>query len=63
MKAVFVHLSGSHRGKTEVFTSHEISVGTDASNDLCFDPTLDENTSKHHAEILLSNCEYVLKDK
>ncbi|WKZ14926.1 MAG: trypsin-like peptidase domain-containing protein [Candidatus Jettenia caeni] len=63
MKAIFVHLSGSRRGNTELFASHKISIGTDTSNDLCFDPILDENTSKHHAEILLSNCDYVLKDK
>lgn len=63
MKAVFVHLSGSHRGNTELFDSKKISIGTDAFNDLRFDPAIDGNTSQYHAEILLSEYDYVLKDK
>lgn len=63
MKAVFVHLSGSHRGNTEIFASKKISIGTDALNDLRFDPVRDGNTSGYHAEILLSEYDYVLKDK
>lgn len=63
MKAVFVHLSGSHRGNTEIFDSKKISIGTDAVNDLRFDPVIDGNTSQYHAEILLGEYDYVLKDK
>ena len=63
MKAVFVHLSGSHRGNTEVFASEKISIGTGPLNDLCFDPEVDKNTSDRHAEIQLNDCEYVLCDK
>jgi S1-C subfamily serine protease len=63
LKAVFVHLSGSHRGNTELFDSKKISIGTDALNDLRFDPAIDGNTSQYHAEILLSEYDYVLKDK
>ena len=63
MKAVFVHLTGSHRGNTEVFASEKISIGTDSSNDLRFDPDIDGNTSSHHAEIQLNECDYILRDK
>lgn len=63
MKAVFVHLSGSHRGNTEVFATEKISVGTGVSNDLCFDPEIDGNTSNYHAEIQLKECDYTLRDK
>lgn len=63
MKAVFVHLSGSHQGNTEIFDAKKISIGTDALNDLRFDPAIDRNTSPYHAEILLSEYDYVLRDK
>ncbi len=63
MKAIFVHLSGSRRGNTEVFVSGKISIGTDTSNDLCFNSEMDKNTSDHHAEIQLKGCDYVLHDK
>lgn len=62
MKAVFVHLSGSHRGRTEVFASEKISIGTDATNALRFDLEIDKNTSNHHAEVQLKGCDYVLHD-
>ncbi len=63
MKAIFVHLSGSRKGKTEVFASDKISIGTDPSNLLHFDPAVDKNTSSHHADIRLVDCNYVLSDK
>lgn len=63
MKAIFVHLSGSHRGRTEVFSSGKISIGTDSSNDLQFDAEIDTGTSPQHAEIQLKDCDYVLWDK
>ncbi len=62
MKAIFVHLSGSKRGKTEVFTDSKISVGTDPSCNLSFDQPVDKSTSSFHAEINLQECDYVLKD-
>jgi S1-C subfamily serine protease len=62
MKAIFVHLSGSKRGKTESFTDSKISVGTDSSCNLNFDQSVDKNTSSFHAEINLQECDYVLKD-
>jgi len=62
LKAVFVHLSGSHRGNTEVFDTGEITIGTDFSNDLRFDPEIDRNTHDYHAVIQLRGCDYVLKD-
>ena len=62
MKAIFVHLSGSKRGKTEFFTDSKISVGTDPSCNLRFDQSIDKSTSPFHAEINLQECDYVLKD-
>ncbi|MHC4321327.1 MAG: trypsin-like peptidase domain-containing protein [Planctomycetota bacterium] len=62
MKAIFIHLSGSKRGKTEFFTDSKISVGTDPSCNLKFDQSLDKSTSSFHAEINLQECDYVLKD-
>lgn len=63
MKAIFVNLSGSNKGKTEVFTLKKISVGTDKSSDMHFNAAVDKNTSKHHAEIQIEECDYVLRDK
>ncbi len=62
MKAIFVHLSGSKRGKTEFFADSKISVGTDPSCNLNFDQSIDKSTSPFHAEINLQECDYVLKD-
>lgn len=63
MKIIFVHLSGSKRGKTEVFAGEKISIGTDSSCDLGFDPTADRYTSSHHAEIEFKDCNFTLRDK
>ena len=41
----------------------KISIGTDALNDLRFDPAIDGNTSQNHAVILHGEYDYVLKDK
>lgn len=62
MKAIFVHLSGSKRGKTESFTDQKIRIGTDPLCNLSFNKTIDKNTSSFHAEINLQECDYVLKD-
>jgi serine protease Do len=62
MKAIFVHLSGSKRGKTEFFPDSKIGIGTDSSCKLRFNPLADKNTSHLHAEINLRECDYILKD-
>ena len=62
MKAIFVHLSGSKRGKTESFKDSKISVGTDPSCNLSFNQSIDKNTASVHAEINLQECDYILKD-
>ncbi len=62
MKAIFVHLSGSKRGKTESFKDSKISIGTDSSCNLSFNQSIDKNTSSLHAEINLQECDYILKD-
>jgi len=62
MKAIFVHLSGSKRGKTESFTDSKIGIGTDSSSNLRFNLLTDKNTSPLHAEINLKDCDYILKD-
>lgn len=63
MKAIFVHLTGSRRGNTEVFASDMISIGTDDEALLHFDPEIDRNTSRYHARIQLQECDYVLEDQ
>ncbi len=62
MKAIFVHLSGSKRGKTESFKDSKISIGTDPSCELNFNQNIDKNTTSFHAEINLHECDYILKD-
>jgi len=62
MKAIFVHLSGSKRGKTESFADSKIGIGTDSSCNLRFNLLTDKNTSSLHAEINLKDCDYILKD-
>jgi len=44
-------LSGFGRGKEEVFEKSSISLGTDMSADVRFDPTWDKTVSPHHATI------------
>jgi S1-C subfamily serine protease len=63
LKAIFVHLTGSRRGNTEVFSIDTISIGTDAEASLHFDPEIDRSTSKYHAKIRLQECDYVLEDQ
>ena len=63
MKAVFVHLSGSRRGSTELLAINKITIGTNSSNVLRFNPDIDNKTSAYHAEIVLKECDYVLQDK
>ena len=62
MKAIFVHLSGSKRGKTDSFINQKISIGTDSSCNLRFEQSIDKSTSTFHAEICLEKCDYILKD-
>lgn len=62
MKAIFVHLSGSKRGKTAFFTDTQINIGTDPSCNERFEPSLDRNVSPLHAEIRFEKCTYILKD-
>ncbi len=63
MKIVFVHLSGSKRGVTEVFTADRLRVGTDPANELRFDPSADKAAAPFHAEIELHDCDYLLRNK
>jgi len=63
MKLVFVHLSGSKRGVTEVFTEERLKVGTDPGNELRFDASVDRTTAPFHAEVKLKDCDYLLKNK
>ncbi|HHT9117669.1 MAG TPA: trypsin-like peptidase domain-containing protein [Candidatus Hypogeohydataceae bacterium YC38] len=62
MKVLIVHLSGSKRGRTEVFGEESIRVGTDPDSQLRFDPLLDKSTSPFHAQIECRDGEYLLKD-
>ena len=62
MKALLVHLSGSHRGDTQSFDKEIISIGCDPSCDVRFNPGIDDKTSDRHAEVFFDNCEYYLRD-
>ena len=62
MKAVIVHLSGSKRGRTDLFTNSIISIGTATSCNIRFDQDIDKKVSPLHAEISLEKGNYVLKD-
>lgn len=63
MKTIFVHLSGSKRGKTEVFDGKRFLIGTGPSCNLRFDPVIDKFTSSLHAEIEFKDCNFILRDK
>ena len=63
MKTVFVHLSGSKKGATEVFTAERLKIGTDPANELRFDPSADKVAAPFHAEIELQGCDYLLRNK
>ncbi|MFQ5862018.1 MAG: trypsin-like peptidase domain-containing protein [Candidatus Brocadiales bacterium] len=63
MKIVVVHLSGSRRGRTEVFSAERLKIGTDPVSELRFDPSVDRNTAPLHAEIELKDCDYLLRNK
>ena len=58
-----VHLSGSRRGLTQEFAVYRLTMGTDPTNDLAFDPLCDAAVSLFHAEITVENCEVVLRHK
>lgn len=63
MKMVIVHISGSKRGKTEVFGEEKLKVGTDPANELRFNPSVDRGTAPLHAEIEWKDCDYLLRSK
>lgn len=63
MKTIFVHLSGSKRGKTEVFAREKLSIGTESLCELRFDPVIDKFTSSLHAEIEFKDHNFVLRDR
>jgi serine protease Do len=63
VKTVFVHLSGSKKGATEVFTVERLKIGTDPANELRFDPSADKVAAPFHAEIELQGCDYLLRNK
>lgn len=63
MKIVAVHISGSKRGKTEVFRVERLKIGTDPASELCFDPSVDRTTAPLHAEIELRDCDYLLRSR
>lgn len=62
MKAVFVHLSGSHRGDTQKFEKETVLIGCDPACDVRFNPGVDDTTSDRQAEVYFENCEYYMRD-
>lgn len=56
-------LSGFERGKTATYTQDKITLGTDASCDLRFDPTWDRAVSARHAELVWEGQAWWLVDQ
>lgn len=63
MKFALIHLSGSRRGLTQEFHVDRLAIGTDPTNDLAFDPVRDSVVSAWHAELVVENCELILRDR
>jgi S1-C subfamily serine protease len=61
MQVVFSHISGVKRGQREAVSEDRITVGRAPNNVLAFAPT-DTRASAHHAEIVLENDGFVLRD-
>ena len=59
MKAVFIHLSGPHRGETQELEKEHILIGSDAGCDVRIDRGPDDETPR--AEAYYDNCEYYLR--
>ncbi len=62
MRATFIHLSGSRRGRSETFDQDRIRIGTAPECDLRFDPEVDQAVSPAQAEIRFENCDFILSD-
>ncbi|MEO6326581.1 MAG: trypsin-like peptidase domain-containing protein [Thermoanaerobaculia bacterium] len=62
MKAVFVHLSGPHRGETQELEKEHILIGSDAACDVRID-RIDRGPGEPtpRAEVYYDNCEHYLR--
>ena len=60
MHSTFVHLSGSKRGRSEIFDRNLIPIGTAPGCALSFSAVNDPGVSPHHAQIRFENCEFLL---
>jgi S1-C subfamily serine protease len=59
MIAVFIHLSGPHRGETQEFEKEHILIGSDAGCDVRIDRGPDDETAR--VEVYYDNCEHYLR--
>lgn len=62
MSIRFSFVSGSLSGGTKDLDKNRITIGRGAGNDIRFDPKVDLDASKNHAEILFEDGQYWLKD-
>lgn len=62
VRATFIHLSGSKRGRSETFDQDLIQIGTAPKSNIRFRPTRDRRVSPFHAQIRFENCEFFLAD-
>ncbi|HKP86083.1 MAG TPA: trypsin-like peptidase domain-containing protein [Blastocatellia bacterium] len=61
MRATLTHLIGPYKGKRERFDAERITIGRAADNALCFNDG-QRRVSSHHAEIVLRDDHYLLRD-
>lgn len=53
MKFTFKHLSGSRAGQEQVLEGSVIGVGRNPTNQVAFDPTVDDRVSGNHAQLVV----------
>lgn len=62
MKFTFKHLSGSRAGQEQVLEGFVIGVGRNPTNQLVFDPTIDDRVSGNHAQFVVTGDQVTIND-
>lgn len=60
IRPIIVHLTGPHRGTTQVLTGRRLRIGTGAASEVHFPPEGAPSVVEHHAELRLENSSYTL---
>lgn len=53
MKFTFKHLTGSRAGQEQLFEGSVVGVGRNPTNQIAFDPTIDDRVSGNHAQLVV----------